>query len=101
MGAVIPFPWASVRPAAEPYAGLREKVAEMFRREAAAQASQAAVERQREEEIGRVLRRIERRLGRIERLAAAGDFRARGSCSKNPAIYVKLNERQVGNGVVA
>lgn len=48
MAAVIRFPCEAVRPAAEPYAGLREKVAEMFRSEAAAQAAQAspaAVER--------------------------------------------------------
>jgi len=44
MGALIRFPGEGVRPAADPYAGLRDQVAEMFRSEAA-QERQAAAER--------------------------------------------------------
>lgn len=78
MGAVIRFPRQSARPPADPYACLRATVAEMFRSEAAAPASAGATAAgrpaaaRREEEIGRVLRRIERRLSQIERLASSG-----------------------------
>jgi len=85
MGAVIRFPVQSARPPADPYACLRAMVAQMFRSEAAAPARRGSVQltplaapagrpaaAPREEEIGLVLRRIERRLSQLERLAASG-----------------------------
>lgn len=85
MGTVIRFPVQSARPPADPYAVLRAMVAQMFRSEAAVPARRVPVQSTplaapagrptaapREEEIGRALRRIERRLSQIERLAASG-----------------------------
>ncbi|HRF12585.1 MAG TPA: hypothetical protein PLR37_10695 [Candidatus Accumulibacter phosphatis] len=69
MACVIPFP--AVRKTADPHAAFRACVAEIFASAAAVQPrpGEPPTAASREDEIFRALRRIERRLTKMERLA--------------------------------